>query len=101
MGTELLLTCNAVADPQWITVALDRCGGRRWGRSGGRAGHIRCPGGDVTANLYVTSADITEVKAQVGNPVHAGNFRADLNANGYLTSADISAVKFQTGSMLH
>lgn len=99
-GTQLLLSCNAVANAQWITVALTDVADTEGGILEVVPARFGVLAGDVTGNRYVTSADITSVKTQAGNLVHAGNFRTDLNASGYLTSADISAVKSLTGSML-
>lgn len=56
--------------------------------------------GDTNRDGFVDSADISQTKAQSGNPVGAGNFREDLNADGFLDSADIAFVKSKSGTTL-
>jgi hypothetical protein len=46
----------------------------------------------------VDASDISAVKAQVGRPVSAANFRADINASGSINASDISAVKSKSGT---
>jgi hypothetical protein len=40
---------------------------------------------------------VAAAKAQLGQPVGAGNFRADYNANGTLNAADIAGIKGNLG----
>ena len=54
--------------------------------------------GDTTANNSVNSTDVGDVKAKVGIPVGASNFRADVNINGTINSSDVSQVKLNTGT---
>jgi hypothetical protein len=56
--------------------------------------------GDVNANGIVSNTDVAEVKAQVGAPVTASNFRTDVHANGVVSNTDVSAVKTQVGATL-
>ena len=54
--------------------------------------------GDTTANNSVNSTDVGDVKAKVGIPAGASNFRADVNINGTISSSDVSQVKLNTGT---
>ena len=38
------------------------------------------------------------LKAQLGQPIGAGNFRADANANGVINASDVSIVKSNLGT---
>lgn len=55
--------------------------------------------GDTGGNGSVTSADVSQTKLQVGQPVGT-NFRTDVLANGVINATDVSAVKLQTGTGL-
>jgi autotransporter-associated beta strand protein len=57
--------------------------------------------GDVVGSgttASVDASDISAVKAQIGQPVTAANFRADVNANGSINASDTSAVKLKSGA---
>ncbi len=54
--------------------------------------------GDVTANGKVTSADVKQVKAQVGHVVTMFNFRDDLNHDGFIDSFDVSIAQNHKGT---
>jgi hypothetical protein len=56
--------------------------------------------GDVNGNSVVSNTDAGLVKAQVGSPVTAINFRADVNVNHVISNTDVSSTKAQVGSSL-
>ncbi len=56
--------------------------------------------GDVTGSRSVNAADISAVKARVGQPLGLGTFRYDVGATGTITSADVSLVKARSGLTL-
>jgi len=56
--------------------------------------------GDTSADGFVNSADIGQVKSKSGQAIDATNFREDLNVDGFLNSADISLVKSKSGTAL-
>ena len=56
--------------------------------------------GDVTNSQSVNAADISAVKARLGQTTNASNFKFDLNASGSITPADVSAVKARSGLIL-
>jgi hypothetical protein len=71
----------------------------------GRNGNVTGPQmgvliGDANGNGSVSSADISQVKLQSGQPVTAANFRNDLNANGSVNSGDVGVVKLRSGTAL-
>ena len=49
--------------------------------------------GDVDASKTVDNTDVTLVRAQLGQPVTASNFRDDVNVSGAITGADVRAIK--------
>jgi hypothetical protein len=53
--------------------------------------------GDTTANKTVNSSDISQTKAQSGNPANAGNFRTDVTVSGTVNASDVAAVKSKSG----
>ena len=53
--------------------------------------------GDVNGNGSVNASDIGQVKAHVGAPVGASNFRSDITANGSINGSDVGAVKAAAG----
>ena len=56
--------------------------------------------GDTSGNGIVNASDVSQTKAQSGNPVTASNFREDVNTNGAINASDISAVKTKSGTAL-
>ena len=57
--------------------------------------------GDTNGNGSVSSSDISQTKAQSGQPVTTANFRTDVNVSGgSITSSDISLVKSKSGASL-
>jgi hypothetical protein len=56
--------------------------------------------GDTNGSRSVSAADVSQVKAESGQPVTASNFRADVTANGAINAADLGAVKAQSGAVL-
>ena len=97
-GTQITVELTGVANAQTITLTLTGV------NDGTNFGNIAIPMGmlfgDTNGNRSVTASDISQVKAQSGQPVTAANFRADLNANGSLNATDVSAAKTASGSGL-
>ena len=56
--------------------------------------------GDTSGNGIVNATDVSQTKAQSGNPVTASNFREDVNTNGAINASDVSAVKTKSGTAL-
>jgi hypothetical protein len=55
---------------------------------------------DVNSNRVVNASDISQVKAQSGQPVTDANFRADINCNGVINSSDVIQPKLMSGTSL-
>jgi autotransporter-associated beta strand protein len=55
---------------------------------------------DVNASKVVNASDVIQVKAQVGQPVTASNFRSDINCNGTITSSDVIQPKLTSGTFV-
>jgi len=99
-GSQVVVRCASVANPQWITLALTDVIDIEGGFLEAVPVTFGVLGGDVNRNGALTSTDVTSVQWQIGRPVTASNFRADVTANGYITSADVSAVQALIGSYL-
>ncbi|HEY2713854.1 MAG TPA: choice-of-anchor tandem repeat GloVer-containing protein [Chthoniobacterales bacterium] len=56
--------------------------------------------GDVDGDGIITKADLSLVKADLGQKTDGTNFREDVDANGTINSADVKAVKRQKGTFL-
>ena len=56
--------------------------------------------GDTNADRVVNSSDVSQTRAQSGNPVTNMNFREDVNANGVINSVDVAQVKANVGAGL-
>ncbi len=53
--------------------------------------------GDTNGNHLVNGTDVSQTKAQLGQPVTGSNFRTDVNANGSVNGTDVSQVKAHIG----
>ena len=53
--------------------------------------------GDSSANGFVSAADVSQVKSEMGNDVINANFRTDLNADGAIDAIDLSIAKSNSG----
>ena len=56
--------------------------------------------GDVSNTRVVSAADISSVKAHLGQTVSAVNFRFDLDTSGGIGAADLSAAKARSAMVL-
>ena len=97
-GSVVTVNCTNVPDAQNIAITLTGV------TDGTNTGNVSIPmgvlAGDTTADRFVDSADISQTKAQSGQPVTGSNFREDLNVDGFLDSADIAFVKARSGHAL-
>ena len=57
--------------------------------------------GDVSSSGIVTAADLSAIKARVGQPVVPANIRFDLNGDGVIDAVDLSIAKSRAGLRLN
>lgn len=96
-GSTMTVNLTGVVDAQRLTLTLQNVTDTNSQVLPDTAIRINFLAGDVNANKAVNAADVALAKAQLGQPVGAGNFRADYNANGTLNAADIAAIKSNVG----
>ncbi len=92
-GNEMRVPLTGVANVQNVTIQVSNING------GGSPSSV--PFGfliaDANANRTVDKPDFNQIKAAVGQPVTAANFRDDVNANGSITTSDANQVKPHKG----
>jgi hypothetical protein len=97
-GSVVTIPLTNIANAQRINVTLRGVG------DGAGSGDVVIPMGillgDTSGNGAVTSTDVTQTKAQSGQPVSAGNFRSDVSANGAISATDVTTVKLRSGTAL-
>ena len=87
-GNEMRVPLSAVANQQYVTVAVSNVSATDGGTGGSGSVRIGFLTGDVSGNRVVTLSDLGLVNAQVAQFVTAGNYLKDVNASGTLTLAD-------------
>ncbi len=97
-GNVVTVNLTGVANAQRLTVTLN--GLTDANGSGNVPVNMAVLAGDTNADTSVNSADISQTKAQSGNPVTGSNFREDVTVDGNLNSADIGLVKSKSGTAL-
>jgi hypothetical protein len=96
--SSITLNLTSVLNAQRITLTLARVNdGTNIGDLDVQMGVLI---GDTSGNGIVNASDVSQTKAQSGNPVTVSNFRADVNTNGAINASDISAVKTRSGTAL-
>jgi hypothetical protein len=94
-GNVVIIPLTNVANAQTINVTL-------FGVNSG--GNLVIPvsvlEGDASGNGVVNAADVSFVKAYLGQGVSSTNFRADVNVNGLIDASDICVTKSTVGSGL-
>ena len=97
-GPLVTVNLTKVTNQQTITISLTNVSDQT------NTGNVSLPmavlAGDTNADRFVDSGDITQTKAQSGQPVSGSNFREDVTVDGFLDSADISLVKSKSGTAL-
>ena len=87
-GNGVIVDLGAVADRQYVTVALTQVVAADGGTGGSAIVRIGFLAGDVNGSRSVTLADLLAVDGALAQPVTAANFRLDVTANGAVTQAD-------------
>ncbi len=92
-GNEMRVPLTGVANEQIVTIQVSNING------GGSPSSV--PFGfliaDANANGTVDKPDLNQIKAAVGQPVTAANFRDDVDANGKIATGDANQVKPHKG----
>jgi len=97
---EYIVNLINVANAQNITVTLNFVQDSEGNTGDAVDGEMSILIGDTGDNGNVGSADVSEVKAQLGQPVTAMNFRDDLNHDGVIDGNDVDIVKRQKKTSL-
>lgn len=97
---EYVVNLSGVTNAQAIAVNLTNVQDTLGNVSATVSGTVNLLIGDTNADGFVNSADISQTKAQSGQPVTSANFREDTNGDGFINSADISLVKSRSGTAL-
>ena len=98
-GTNTItVNLSGVTNVQRITVTLQNASdGTNMGNVSVQMGVLV---GDTTGSGSVNAGDVSQTKAQSGQPVTAANFRQDVTINGTINASDVSLVKGQSGTAL-
>ena len=95
---QVTVNLTGVSNIQTITLALF---GTDDGVNGGDVGlRMGVLIGDTSGNGGVNASDVSQVKAQSGQPVGATNFREDVTVNGTINASDVGLVKSKSGTAL-
>ena len=99
-GNTMTVELTGVMDRQTITVTLSNVTSEAGGVLAQAAVSLHLFAGDTTGNKTVNATDVSQTKAQVGQPVTAANFRSDVLANGSISATDVAVVKSKVGQAL-
>ena len=92
------MNISGIANDQTVTVTLANAD------DGANVGDVsvsmKVLAGDTNASGSVNASDVSQTKAQVGQPVTISNFRTDVNANGSINASDVALVKSKSGTAL-
>ena len=97
---QYIVNLTGVADAQTVAVTLTNVNDSAGQSASSISASMAVLLGDTTGNGAVNSSDISQTKAQSGQPVTTSNFRQDVTPNGAINSSDISLVKSQSGTAL-
>lgn len=97
---QYIVNLGGVANAQSIVVRLDFVQDSEGHASSAVDASMTVLIGDVTANGRIASADLKEVKAQVGHPVTIFNFRDDVNHDGVIDGTDVAIVQNHKGELV-
>ena len=94
-GNDIVATIVGVPDNKRVQVALTGVNGTL-----AVSASVGFLVGDVSETRSVNAADISSVKARIGQPVNLANFKADVDASGTIGPIDLTAVKSRAGLTL-
>ena len=87
-GNEMRVPLTAVADRQYVAVAVSGVTAADGGTGGTGSIRVGFLLGDVSQNRVVALGDVGLINAQIAQPVTVSNYLMDVNASGTLTVAD-------------
>ena len=97
-GKTVTVNLTGVTNVQTITVTLSNVSdGTSTGNVAVLMGMLM---GDTTADRFVNTTDINQVRALVGQGATSSNFRSDVTADGIIKNPDVSLVKSKKGTVL-
>ncbi len=91
------VTLSGVTDVQKITVTLSDVTDSFGQILPDTSVSMNLLAGDTNGNKTVNGTDVSQTKAQSGQPVTAANFRQDVTPNGSINTSDIGLVKSRSG----
>ena len=95
-----IVSLTGVTNAQYITVSLTNVTDSAGNSSSAISVSMGVLLGDVNANGFVNSADVSQTQSQSGKAVKNGNFREDVTVDGLVDSADVSLVQSKAGTSL-
>ena len=96
-GNDVVVTLTGVPDNQRVLTSFTATGPSGSVNATAALGFLV---GDVSNTRSVNAADISAVKARIGQSISQANFRFDLDASGSIGASDVSAVKARSGLAL-
>jgi uncharacterized delta-60 repeat protein len=94
-GSEIAVDISGTANGETMTINLENVS------NGSGAGNVTLRVGtllgDVNGSGVVNASDVSQTKAQSGQPLSASNFRTDVNASGAMNATDIGMVRAHSG----
>ncbi len=96
--SNIIVNLTGVTNAQRLTLAL--LGASDGTNTGDLSVQMGVLLGDTNGNGSANATDVSQAKAQSGNPVTGSNFREDVNTNGAINASDVSAVKLASGTAL-
>ncbi|MGI8436981.1 MAG: dockerin type I domain-containing protein [Chthoniobacterales bacterium] len=95
-----IVNLTGVSNRQTVKVTLDGVGDAAGNQTALISAQMGVLLGDTNGNGGVNASDVSDTKAQSGQPLSGGNFRSDANVSGVINASDIALVKGQAGSIL-
>lgn len=97
-GNTLSVSVSGVSNAQLVTITLTDVTDEFGQVLPDTAVGVKLLIADTNGNSSVNASDVSQTKAQVGQPVTNSNVRMDVNMNGVINSADVALVKASTGT---
>ena len=97
-GNDMIISLTGVTNPQRLTINASNIAATAGGTLNSASVVMGFMVGDTTRSGQVNSADISQTKAQSGQPVTTANFQNDVTVNGMVNGSDVSLIKSKSGS---